>query len=249
MEERPLDGAHLALGPRFSRVEVGGERDDSDGARAGAAQRARSVAVDGTEEGEFGRLEAAEVHLEALERRVGIALGACVLAARGEWLEVDGHACEPAAGSRFAQRKEIGALMVEEREQIDALRVAEAGVEFDEHDTLGREHVATVEDATVELAELATQRAHARSIDCARFIERLLREERQQVILARVRAHAPRVGPLVALVRALVVLHGGHVRERLAVGERENRKLLATQSLAQHEVWKALLTVRKRLVN
>jgi hypothetical protein len=50
-------------------------------------------------------------------------------------------------------------------------------------------------------------------------------------------------------VRALVVLHRGHVREVIAVGERERRELLPHQLLTEHEARQALAAEGKRLVD
>ena len=128
-------------------------------------------------------------------------------------------------------------------------RAGDAGRALDEHDAARGEHEPAVQHAAVRLARLRLERRRARLVHPLRLGERGAGEEGEQTVGARVRAHAAGVGAGVADVRALVVLDGRHVRERLAVAEREHRELLAQQLLADDECGKTLLAVGHRLVD
>mmetsp|Transcript_30321 Transcript_30321/g.90476 ORF Transcript_30321/g.90476 Transcript_30321/m.90476 type:complete len:759 (+) Transcript_30321:306-2582(+) len=133
VEELALDRRHLGLGERLRLLQRLGDADDADGARAGGDERAAlRVRVDGAQVGEVRPLQPRQVDDEALFGPVGVALGHGVLAARCEPAERQRHLREPLArGGRLARAEEVG-RRVEQREHVEALRVAEARVVLDE---------------------------------------------------------------------------------------------------------------------
>ena len=112
--------ADLRLGHRLRLLEVVCERDDADGARARAAQHAARVLVHRAEVAQLRVAQSRQVDLAALERLLGVALGARVLAARGFPLKHDGHVLQAAAGHGLAHAKEVRLRIVEQREQVEA---------------------------------------------------------------------------------------------------------------------------------
>ena len=112
------------------------------------------------------------------------------------------------------------------REHDLGLGVAEAGVELEDLRAVLGEHEAAVEAALVHDAVGRELRDDA-LLDVDHGVVLVLGEEGHGAV----DAHAARVGTLVAVERALVVLRGGQGNEGRAVGEGEHRALGAGEGL------------------
>ena len=123
-----------------------------------------------------------------------------------------------------ADGDEVG---LEEREEVEALGVAEAGVVLDEADAVARGDEAAVEDAAIGLVEFVMERGDDLLVGAAGEVMSAGVRKGSRTVGVGVGAHAAGVGAAVAVEGALVVLHGGHVAEGEAVGEGEERELFA----------------------
>ena len=122
-----------------------------------------------------------------------------------------------------ADGDEVG---LEEREEVQALGVAEARVVLDEADAVARGDEAAVEDAAVGLVELVVEGGDDLLVCALCRGDVVWREEGKRTVGVGVGAHAAGVGAAVAVEGALVVLHGGHVAEGEAVGEARGERTL-----------------------
>jgi hypothetical protein len=118
----------------------------------------------------------------------------------------------------------------EERQRRLRLGIAEARVELDDLWASGREHEASIQRPAIGRAAAVHRLQHRRQ-DARRDGVLQLRGHRGR---RRVRAHAARVGPAVAVERALVVARRGQEHVSLAVTDRHDRGLFPADVRLQH---------------
>lgn len=185
----------LRLGDLLRVLERGGNADNTGSARSGGMQDLALRRVDFCNRAEVQQilvLHRRDVDRAALDRALRVAARHGVFAYRSHGQEAGVVLRKRSRRDRLAHCQQVG---LHDRDEVQCFRVAEASVELDDLLPGRRRHVLAVQDAFVALAKLLEKRSGRCLVDFLGLGHIGGAEEREQVVRARVAAHAACVGP------------------------------------------------------